>query len=584
MSDYVPCVIYAVKSSPDEQDSIGTQVEACRKAIAGESDRTVVGEPFTEDNASGSTANRGPRLAAAIDAAKDAARAHGRCELWVWHTSRLGRGTGRLGEARAVGALLYELRAAGVDVRSAEDDEFAKEEMLWGFASRQASKYTDDLKKWVRAGKERKRAEGVYAGGPPPDGYRQDRDSAGNYGPREVDEERARIVREAFDLARALGADSVARALNAKGYRRKSGKTWNRRSVQAMLANGHYAGLTPSGRTLKQKYGGGDVPALVEPETFEAVKAAQQQRDRAVAGRKRGHDNMPKGGRPTTRYVLAKLGRCGRCGGTMYVRTSPHKRKDGTRKRDYACANSPAFDRSGATCDQPRVSAEAADAAIVPHLRGFFVDFEAWLSRVNDAQTADRAAIENRLSDARARVMRLSRAIQPAHDNYVSALSEGRAATAEVALRALEKIEAEVKAGEAAVFDLEGTLSELDEGGAPTNAMLDWWERLSTSLRSALDDAETIEQVNGELRAVLDHVDMDTLPDGRVRLIAVFADRDEWWSAAGTGFEVSGAGPPLFPNSPAFEALPTLPVETGPDPQLYLWMKWKRRAFRLSQR
>ena len=93
----------------DDRTSTDSQLAAVRAHL----DRAPIAE-FAESGFSGSKRNRGPQLQAAIDAAVAAARVHGTAELWAFHSSRFGRGSGKLGEARALGKLFYDLRAQGV--------------------------------------------------------------------------------------------------------------------------------------------------------------------------------------------------------------------------------------------------------------------------------------------------------------------------------------------------------------------------------------------------------------------------------------------------------------------------------------
>jgi Recombinase/Resolvase, N terminal domain len=144
---------YAARSKTDEDanESTGSQIREIDAALAKLDGRTLAGEPHI-DNASGSKSNRGPGLAAAIKEATADADRRGQAELWVHHSSRLGRGSGKPGGFRALGHLFYELQAAGVAVRSVTDDEFTTNEMLWSFASRQSAKYAEDLGAHVRRG------------------------------------------------------------------------------------------------------------------------------------------------------------------------------------------------------------------------------------------------------------------------------------------------------------------------------------------------------------------------------------------------------------------------------------------------
>jgi DNA invertase Pin-like site-specific DNA recombinase len=144
-----PRFAYAARSAADDDGhaSTGSQLEAIRARLGD----TPTAE-FAESGYSGSKGNRGPQLQAAIDAAVAAAAVHGQAELWAFHSSRFGRGSGRLGEARALGGLYYDLRAQGVTLRTVEDDEFVTNEQLIGIASSQASKYAEDLSAHVKRG------------------------------------------------------------------------------------------------------------------------------------------------------------------------------------------------------------------------------------------------------------------------------------------------------------------------------------------------------------------------------------------------------------------------------------------------
>ena len=114
----IPAVIYGVKSSPDDKDSVADQQRIVREAIKAEGGREIVGEPFGEANESGYRKERGPQLEAAMQAATEAAAEHGKAELWVWHSSRLARGDGTKGK-RSIAKVVNDLRYANVTVRSA---------------------------------------------------------------------------------------------------------------------------------------------------------------------------------------------------------------------------------------------------------------------------------------------------------------------------------------------------------------------------------------------------------------------------------------------------------------------------------
>src|SRR3954468_1445463 len=111
--DHVFVVSYAAKSSADEHDSIASQQRAIRERARGEPDRSMVAE-FAEANRSGWRGSRGPQLEAAMAKAVELACEHDSVELWVWHSTRLGRGSGLKGEARSLLEVFAYLRRRGV--------------------------------------------------------------------------------------------------------------------------------------------------------------------------------------------------------------------------------------------------------------------------------------------------------------------------------------------------------------------------------------------------------------------------------------------------------------------------------------
>lgn len=562
MTDALPCIAYAAKSSPDEKDATGTQLAEIRAAVEKAGGRTLVAE-YAEENVTAFKGERGAKLEQAMAAARDAAGTHGEAELWVWHTSRLARGDGRRGQ-RSLLKVYADLRYEDVALRSVHDNEFVSNGMLVGIASEQNHKYSSDLSVWVKGGKDRQLQAGRRLGGPAPDGLTRKvtvDDAQRSHVHYEIDDDRAPILRRIFDLSESgLGDAAVARKLNAEGYRTKAGKSWSRRRIQDTVTNGVYAGRIERyrGKPNQETVPATNVPALIDGDRFDAIQAGRRTRDRSAAGRAKN-----PGGRPTGRYALSRLATCAHpredgepCGSSMYCVTSPYKRKDGTQARHYVCAE--VRDATG-LCDAPKVPAEQADAAIVPHLRGFFVDFDAWHDRVTTAETADRSALAAQIADGRAKLGKLARAESAAQDRYADALGEGDATKIEAVERALSRFSTERGQAEASVAELEDALAAA-EAENPTDGMLDFWNRLSEGIRGKLDAAQTVAEVNEALRDVLASVRVDTLSDGTTRLQAIFADRDEWWTEDG---DLSPDAPPHYPNTLVAVGVPTRPIETG---------------------
>jgi hypothetical protein len=174
-----------------------------------------------------------------------------------------------------------------------------------------------------------------------------------------------------FDRAlQGAAAAALARALNEEGARTRSGGAWTRRRIQDTLANPVYAGLLVRWRgSEREQRRPARHPAIVSLQEFEAVAAQTRRRDLSAAGR-------ATGGRPSRRFLLAGLARCGRCGGRMYSLTSTYKRKDGTHARKYQCAL--LTDGTG-LCAAPPLDAVAVDALVLERLPRFMTAAERWL-------------------------------------------------------------------------------------------------------------------------------------------------------------------------------------------------------------
>ncbi|HEY4894960.1 MAG TPA: recombinase family protein, partial [Solirubrobacteraceae bacterium] len=378
----IPAVIFACRSKAEAEgkNSTGDQVEEIRPAIEREGSRVIVGEPYV-DFASGYRSSRGPNLAAAIAKVTALADKYGRAELWVWKCDRLGRGSGRRDEALSLLERMIELKRASVTVRSVTDDEFATTEILWSFASKQASDYSETLTKNVTRGKAARARNGNFCGSRAPDGYllelnpdappRKD----GSRPTRLVkDSERAYVIDLIFAMAReGRTAEAIQLALSAEGVRtapvRGVSRPFTTQAVSRVLNNGAYAGIVT--------YRGEELPGVqaqwetyLEPEEWRAF-----QRDRA---RRAGTTKRSRGRQPT-QHLLRGIARCGVCGGPMVPQTERRARKDGTRRRYYECRAAREHHADAAEwCAGPRIDAAVADPTMLDGLDGVLSDAMGW--------------------------------------------------------------------------------------------------------------------------------------------------------------------------------------------------------------
>jgi len=477
---------YVARSKAEEagKDSTGDQLKRINERVAHEPGRFVYGEPHV-DYASGSKGNRGPGLADAIKEAERAFAEHGIAEIWVWHTNRLGRGSGRFGEARAIGALLYELRAKGIAARSVEDDEFAKNEMLWGFASRQASKYADDLSANVSRGFRAQAERGIFTGNIVPDGYRRvyEYDENGRkLGSRLVqDPDRWPIIRLMFDLALSGWSDlSIAQEFGRRGYLTNPQKATHRprpfeaNRISQTLLRPHYAGLvTYKDRVLEGVRG--QWPAMITPEQQEGLRARRA--ERAYAERR------SRPGRPIEGYVLARVARCGVCGGYMDVCTGK-RRRDGTRRRTYVCRDH----RGTTSCPARPIDATLIDNAFVANLTGFLGDVEAWRGRLVSSQEAERKRMCGEVERAERGVEEASRVLDQAKARWSAALAAGaddRADAIEAMLPDLRQTLAQATVRLTAARDALGSI----ETTVDVDPLLEFFKALSDQLSGLVSAA-----------------------------------------------------------------------------------------------
>ena len=199
------CVVYAAKSTEDAHGSIPTQLEDCRK-MAEREGWEVIGE-FSDEAASAWSGDRGPQLAAAMEAAAGAAPA----VLVVQHSDRLARGDGR--SARHLGEIYFWALRSEVELRSVQDDSTFTNPLLT-FAMGERN-FEDSKRKSlaVKSGMDRRAARGLHEqGGPRPYGYRYED------GEMQVVKAEAVVVKRVFsEYVAGASQSAIARGLQADG-------------------------------------------------------------------------------------------------------------------------------------------------------------------------------------------------------------------------------------------------------------------------------------------------------------------------------------------------------------------------------
>jgi Recombinase zinc beta ribbon domain/Resolvase, N terminal domain/Recombinase len=509
----VDAIIYTARSLAEEagKDSTGDQSRSILQRLEQIGDREVVGDPY-EDHASGSKSNRGPALAAAIEAAE----ANAPCELWVHHTSRLGRGRGGKGEARALGKLLYDLKAAGVTVRSVADDEFATKEILWGIASQQSSEYATTLGANVKRGHVgcvTQRHQ--WRGGILPGGY----EPKYEHGPNgklvrrwlvkhtedephydliwRMAEQGASMQRISLELGRAGALTRPVRT----GFKRQPFTT-NR--VQQVLNNPFYAGQ----QNYQDETFEGDWPTYIDIGTFRRLEIERDKR--SGGGTKRGV------GRPREGYLLSGLAQCGFCGASM------QGVKDASRVRHYVCHNRREYDPSSEHhCSAPILDATAVDEVVVTGIDHLLGDAAALLEQLETGQRAERDHLKREATTAADDAKDAERDAERATNEFASATDDDeRALLKDAAMQKRHQAASARTRADAALDALNGDQAIADPAAAATALR----ERLSGKIEEAGEDVKVL---NAALRESFDTFSLKHTERG-FQIVPTLTDEQAW--------------------------------------------------------
>ena len=147
-------------------------------------------------------------------------------------------------------------------------------------------------------------------------------------------EDEAQVVLHIYDLYESVKSlTTVAKSLNEKGVRSRTGKPWNPTTVRTMLTNPFYAGTyrynywdeSSKSFTVKDKDEWVLVldhhPAIVTPEQQEIIAGILQSKQRGWAGAGMTYQRK-------NIHIFAGLLKCGYCGYTM-IASPDRERSDG---------------------------------------------------------------------------------------------------------------------------------------------------------------------------------------------------------------------------------------------------------------
>jgi DNA invertase Pin-like site-specific DNA recombinase len=521
----IPAVIYAAKSTEDRKGSIDTQLEDCR-ALATQAGAHVIGE-YKDDGFSAYKGNRGPDLERAKSRAAEAANSASAALLVVQHSDRLARGPGDgPGAADHLIEVIIWARRNGVRLVSAQDPQSFENIALGVMMGERNHEDSKRKAAAVKAGKRRQFERGEWGGGPAPDGYVVEREFRDGGEPTRrlvIDEDRAQIIRMAFQLGeQGHGDPTIAKRLNAAGYRTQARRPFSRRRVQDMLTNPVYAGAVALHRGAGQEANWkADHPALVDRELFQRVASQRKDRDKAATGR-------PKGGRPTFKSLLAKLAECGRCGERMYAKASPYRRKNGTQARRYVCAN---VHHQTGLCDAPPIDADLADLMIGDHLHHLILDFEQFrVAALSDARQRT-ASLERQIEGALGELDEIELREGKMEADYERRVVQDNMVAADLAARRIESLRYRRETTHRDLAHLREQLANVSSESAD-DAALDAYnerrpdfERIRDALQGTESDGGFVEKANEELRAVFKAFRLDSWLDAHITVDPIYRER-----------------------------------------------------------
>ena len=455
-----------ISTDEDRQPfSLGAQEERL-EAYARSQDSWRIVRRFT-DQASGATLDR-PGLRQALSEASA-----GVYELLlVYRVDRLSRSVRQLAQTAE------ELERSNVALRSATEPFDTSSpagkmmlQMLGVFAEFERATIVER----ITAGMERAASQGRWVVGKVPYGYLRDKATKLIH-PHEA---QADVVRRIFAMyvEGRMGAESIAKVLNAEGHRTKNGQVFARPIVLSILANPIYAG--------KIEFRGVTHPglheAIVDAATFEAAGWILAERGESQALR-RAHP---------TEYLLSGVIRCGRCR-RAYVGTSAHGRKG--LYHYYVCSTRYRYGTEH--CSGERLPKDALEEAVIGQMQEVYANSPLIERALADAKVEDGEPAEDthrRLAGIRQQLAGAKRSL----DRYFAAFEEGSLSPADCQER-IAKLKARIDALMAEEASLNQQTAEGVSDAPSAIEVAEWAKDLGMLLR-----AGTVQQRKALFRLLL---------------------------------------------------------------------------------
>lgn len=306
-----------------------------------------------------------------------------------------------------------------------------------------AEYYSAELGVKTRRGMYENASKGMTTGSVPPLGYKWGEDKK-----LHIDESTAEIPRIVFSMY-ADGANKmkIARALNEKGYRTRTGRPFKTNSFDVMLTNRKYIGVY----TYQNIEIDGGCPALIDRETFNRVQTMVERTKKA-----------PARGKAKVEYYLAGKLFCGKCGEPLLAVGGTSR--NGTQHHYYRCKG-----KINHTCDKKPEVKDFAEWLVTDHICAL-LGTESRQEMLADKLIAaySRGMSVDKVSKLTAQLDGINRKI----NHIVDEICEGRSSSAlRDKLDSLELQKSEIED--------ELSAARIAAGHIPTQAeIIDWFSRL----------------------------------------------------------------------------------------------------------
>lgn len=353
----IRAVAYARFSSDLQRgESIDAQLSAIRE-FAERSGFVMVGEYI--DRAKSATTDQRPSFLEMIADAED-----GKFDILICHK------LDRFSRSKYDSAIYkHRLKMCNVRLISVTEnfDDSPESLILESVLEAMAEYYSRNLAREVMKGQLENAKSGRSTGGPPPFGFKLNKDTKR----LEINESEAAGVELIFDMVlQGYSYHDIIIELNALGYKTRGGRSFGINSLYSLLRNEKYRGCYTFNKSAQKNVSGkrnghkqkpleeiirieGGCPRIISDENFFAVQKKMEQRQQP-----RGNANYKE------RYLLTGKVVCGNCG-CSYV-GSRRKRKDGSHWIYYGCNNR--MRSKGTVCKNNEISRNYIESVVLEHI------------------------------------------------------------------------------------------------------------------------------------------------------------------------------------------------------------------------